>query len=114
MMVHDCYPREEQADFKEGLAQLASDYRARHGHNFAIGPAATRTAYLNEFDLAHKKDSQSRDPSLVAFRMIKDLTILGYFTSEIGVTKVIRHTEIPGSYKGDVPYQKGDKVWATS
>jgi hypothetical protein len=114
MMVHDCYLREEQAGFKSGLDQLASDYRTRHGHKFETGPAATRTAYLNEFDLAHKKDRQSPEPSLVAFRMIKDLTVLGYFTSEIGATQVARHTEMPGFYQGDAPYKKGDKVWATS
>jgi hypothetical protein len=114
MMVHDCHDAAEQADFKTGLAQLASDYRARHGQDFASGSVANRTAYLNAIDDAHKKDRESRAPSLLAFRMIKDLTILGYFTSEIGATEVIRHTETPAYYNGDVPYKKGDKVWATS
>jgi len=113
MMVHDCYDPAERANFKTGLTQLATDYRVRHGHDFAAGPATVRTEYLNEVDLAHKKDRHSRKPSLVAFRMVKDLTVLGYFTSEIGATRVARHTEMPGFYNGDVPYKKSDKVWAT-
>jgi hypothetical protein len=114
MMVHDCYLPEEQADFKTGLTQLANDYRALHGHNFAAGPAVLRTAYLNEIDSAHKKDRLSREPALMAFRLIKELTILGFFTSEIGATEAIRHIETPSVYKGDVPYKIGDKVWATT
>jgi hypothetical protein len=114
MMVHDCHEPAERAKFKTGLVQLAANYRKRHGHDFAKGSASIRTEYLNDLDRAHKKDRQSREPSLVAFRMIKDFTVLGYFTSEIGATQAARHMEMPGFYQGDVPYKKGDKVWATS
>ncbi|MEO9070449.1 MAG: gluconate 2-dehydrogenase subunit 3 family protein, partial [Ginsengibacter sp.] len=46
------------------------------------------------------------------FQMIKQLTLLGYFTSEIGCTKAMRYVERPGSYNGDLPYKKGDKAFA--
>ena len=47
------------------------------------------------------------------FRMMKELTLLGYFTSEIGCTQARRYVETPGSYNGCVPYKKGDKAFAT-
>jgi hypothetical protein len=46
------------------------------------------------------------------FRMMKELTLLGYFTSEIGCTKAMRYIESPGRFDPCVPYQKGDKAWA--
>ncbi len=46
------------------------------------------------------------------FRMMKELTLLGYFTSEIGCTEARRYVERPGSYNGDLPYKKGDKAFA--
>jgi hypothetical protein len=47
------------------------------------------------------------------FGMMKQLTLLGYFTSEIGATQALRYIAIPGKYEGCVPYKKGDKAWAT-
>lgn len=46
------------------------------------------------------------------FRMMKELSMLGYFTSEIGCTKALRYVESPGRYDPCVPYQKGEKSWA--
>lgn len=46
------------------------------------------------------------------FRMVKELTMLGYFTSEIGCTKAQRYAETPGRYDPCVPYKPGDKAWA--
>ena len=46
------------------------------------------------------------------FRMMKDLTLLGYFTSEVGATKALRYIETPGHYDSCIPYKKGDKAWA--
>jgi hypothetical protein len=46
------------------------------------------------------------------FRMMKELTLLGYFTSEIGMTKAQRYIESPGRYDPCVPYAPGEKSWA--
>jgi hypothetical protein len=46
------------------------------------------------------------------FRMMKELTLLGYFTSEIGCTQAQRYAETPGRYDPCVPYKAGDKAWA--
>jgi hypothetical protein len=43
--------------------------------------------------------------------MIKDLTLLGYFSSQIGCTQAVRYIEVPGAFQGDVPYVKGQKAW---
>ena len=44
--------------------------------------------------------------------MMKELTLLGYFTSEVGATKALRYLPVPGRYDGNVPYKKGDRAWA--
>lgn len=45
------------------------------------------------------------------FRLIKALTVQGYFNSEIGVTKALRYNPIPGKYIGCVPYKPGELAW---
>jgi hypothetical protein len=46
------------------------------------------------------------------FRMMKELALLGYFTSEIGCTIAQRYIETPGSYDPCIPYAAGEKAWA--
>jgi hypothetical protein len=46
------------------------------------------------------------------FRMMKELALLGYFTSEIGCTQAQRYIESPGRYDPCVPYTPGERAWA--
>ncbi|MGI8842269.1 MAG: gluconate 2-dehydrogenase subunit 3 family protein [Gemmatimonadaceae bacterium] len=52
------------------------------------------------------------DPPAHYFRMMKELALLGYFTSEIGATQALRYVESPGRYDPCVPYTPGEKAWA--
>jgi glucoside 3-dehydrogenase (cytochrome c) hitch-hiker subunit len=72
-------------------------------------------------EMALEKDKDGTDPRADKFRenpnyyfiLMKQLTLLGYFTSEIGCTQARRYVETPGKFEGCVPYTKGDKAWAT-
>ncbi len=48
------------------------------------------------------------------FALMKQLTLLGYFTSKLASNTALRYEAVPGRYDGDYPYKKGDKAWATS
>ena len=54
----------------------------------------------------------SEDPPPHYFRMMKELALLGYFTSEIGCKQAQRYVEAPGRFDPCVPYQPGDRAWA--
>ena len=54
----------------------------------------------------------TENPPSHYFRMMKELALLGYFTSEIGCTQALRYVESPGRYDPCVPYHPGDKAWA--
>lgn len=56
------------------------------------------------------KDKPKTEPRF--FSIIRDLTLLGYFTSEIGATKAMAYVDIPGRYDGCVDLKPGQKVWA--
>ncbi len=47
------------------------------------------------------------------FAIMRDLTLLGYFTSEIGATQAYAYVEIPGRYDGCVDLKPGQRVWAS-
>lgn len=57
------------------------------------------------------KDKPKTEPRF--FAIARDLTLLGYFTSEIGATKAYEYLDIPGRYDGCVDLKPGQRVWAT-
>jgi gluconate 2-dehydrogenase gamma chain len=44
---------------------------------------------------------------------MKELTILGFFTSKQGATEVLQYNQSPGPYQGCVPLKEVGKAWAT-
>jgi hypothetical protein len=46
------------------------------------------------------------------FGMLKELTTLGYFTSQPGATQALKYAAVPGPYKGDIPFSEVGKAWA--
>jgi hypothetical protein len=73
-------------------------------------------------DLVLQQNLEGRDPKadekrkspLYYFTLMKQLTLLGYFTSKEGATQALRYVPVPGRYDGCIDYKKGDKAWATS
>ena len=116
VMVRDCYTSADQKIFMNGLTQLDKDCVKQNGKAFLACDAAQRTAFLTALDKEQKAFTTHQRPDDPAhyFRMMKELTLLGYFTSEVGATKALRYLPVPGRYDGDVPYKKGDRAWATT
>lgn len=46
------------------------------------------------------------------FSIIRDLTLLGYFTSEIGATQAYSYVDIPGRYDGCIDLKPGQRFWS--
>ena len=94
-MVAESYPAEERRQFLTALA--AFDDGA-----FLARSASDQVAFLGELDRAG-------DPF---FRSLKDLTLVGYYTSEIGATRELHHAPVPGRYDGCVPLAQIGRTWA--
>ena len=116
VMVRDCYPPEDQKTFLSGLSKLDEDTKKQTGKTFLACTPAERTAVLTKLDAEQKAftANQRKDDPSHYFRMMKQLTLLGFFTSEVGATKALRYLPVPGHYDGNLPYKKGDKAWATT
>jgi len=115
VMVKDCYDDNDQKTFVDGMQKLNDECKKKYSKSFMDADPKQRTELLTEID-KQTKDAMSKakpgDPKPY-FRLMKELTLLGYFTSEIGATQALRYVAIPGRYEGCIPYKKGDKAWAT-
>ncbi len=114
LMVNDCYYPDEQKIFVDGLADLESRSREAHGGGFMSVGTADRLELLEALDREQHAYMQSRGPDDPPhyFRMMKELALLGYFTSEIGYRQAMRYVETPGRYDPCVPYTPGERAWA--
>jgi hypothetical protein len=114
MMVGDTYDPREQRLFLDGLATLELESRAQNGGGFMASSPAQRLALLRRLDreaIDYMREEGSGDRPHY-FRLIKELTLLGYFTSEIGCTQAMRYVETPGRFDPCITYTVGDKAWA--
>jgi hypothetical protein len=114
VMVNDCYDEEDQKVFHEGMGKLNDFSKKTYDKEFMKISPQQRHDLLVKLDNEQKeymKNKKKEEPSHY-FRMMKELTLLGYFTSEIGCTKARRYVETPGKFVGDLPYKKGDKAFA--
>ena len=114
-IVRDCYNKTDQDIFIAGMGKLNEASKSMNGKYFLESSPEERKNLLISLDKEQKeytaKKKQTDPPHY--FRMIKELTIWGYFTSEPGATKALRYVAVPGRYEGCIPYKKGDKAWAT-
>jgi len=116
IMVRDCYTPDDQKIFKKGVGQLDEATNKKFKKSFMEADAKQRTEILTDLDKEAKEYSKSKKPEDPNhyFTMIKQLTLLGFFTSEVGATKALRYLPVPGKYDGNYPYKKGDRAWALS
>jgi hypothetical protein len=52
------------------------------------------------------------DQGVPFFKLVKELTLLGYFTSEPGATLALDYVPVPGRYDGCIDLKPGQKAWA--
>jgi hypothetical protein len=114
-MVTDCYDEKDQKAFLDGITTIDQACEKAHGHGFMKATADQRKEVLTALDKEQKeynKNKKEGDGNHY-FSLMKQLTLLGYFSSEIGATQALRYVAVPGRYEGCIPYKKGDKAWAT-
>jgi hypothetical protein len=114
VMVNDCYTKDDQKIFHEGIVKLNDASKKKFDKDFMSLDATQKNALLVELDKEQRDYTKNKkqDDKTHYFRMMKELTLLGYFTSEIGATQALRYVESPGRYEGCIDYKKGDKAWA--
>lgn len=103
-IVHDFYDAKEQAVFVRGLQEFETLARDHEGHGFVDLPPAGRERVLMVLEKSN--------PVPAYYQMIKQLTLWGYFSSEIGATQALAHVAVPGRYEGCVTIPQGTRAWS--
>ncbi len=129
IFLKDCAEPDEQSQFKSGLEDIANRAKKAHGKSFtklsaeqidgileelAKAPATGKTDEELADELANEGESVQGDPFDPSrfFNGLRQLVVLGYFTSEVGANQALKMDQIPGEYHGCIDYAEVGGAWA--
>ena len=105
-MLDGYFDPKEQTIVRNGLKELLDS-------GFSELSLEEKIEAVRELSNQKVSDESGQDNSESFFQIMRSMTLLGYFTSEIGATQALRYDPIPGAYEGCIPINKyGGKTWA--
>ena len=114
-MLKDCYKKEDQDRYIEGLTAFDERAKSTYGDRFIYCKPEQQTELVKTVhDESLQQMKENREAKRPFMLMTKELTLLGFFTSEPGATQVLQYVAVPGAYKGCIPLSEAGngKAWA--
>lgn len=99
------YPKDDQERFRSGLAAFESDATAS-GKPFLEQDPSARAQFVRKSLDAALAAPRNPKPFLL---MTRELALLGYFTSQVGITENMEYVPVPTAYHGCVPLSQMKK-----
>jgi len=136
-MMKECYPDYAQEAFVKGLEDLEDRSKKEYKNSFVTISVKERQQLLsklreetiaaqkveNEKKAAGEKNKPAPEKPIPGpdknvkttpyfFSLVRDLTLLGYWTSEIGASQALEYVAVPGRYDGCVDLKPGQRVYS--
>jgi hypothetical protein len=122
-LIFETYSKEDKEKFLTDLIAFDAESKKVNGDSFNdLSEAKQKTFVKTQHEAAFNNpvdgssgawwDNSTKKEKPFILK-IKELTLLGFFTSEAGATQVLQYNQVPGPYKGCVPLAEVGKTWAT-
>ncbi|MFK7773732.1 MAG: gluconate 2-dehydrogenase subunit 3 family protein [Saprospiraceae bacterium] len=114
-MLDGAYEAAEIASFKKGLDGLEADAQATYNKTFAKLKPTEMDALITKIGKAAMALKDQDYEVTPFFFALKEITLIGFFTSEKVGEEVLNYLPIPGGYNGDVPMSEipqGGRIWS--
>jgi hypothetical protein len=116
LILQDCYPDAERNAFAEGLNKLDEECKNTMGRRFLKLKPEQQVEFLKKTDAQARSSagaSQEMAVHLSCWRRLKELTVVGYFTSETGASEVLQYLPVPGRLEVCMDMPVEQRAWAT-
>jgi hypothetical protein len=123
MMLNDCYAQPEHTSFKKGVDQLLEAgflNQSEQQRTVTLKGVEQQTKSLMQaFNVRQSKMGDNEDKLLMDnqnqglpfWRLMKELTLLGYYTSEVGLNASYQYVPVPGKFE-NIKLKPNQKVFA--
>jgi len=105
-VLADVYPKDAQERFAVGLGGFAAAAAAASGKPFLEQDPAQRIAFVKQSLETALEGERNPKPFIL---MARELTLLGFFTSRVGITENMEYVAVPTAYHGCVPLSQMKK-----
>lgn len=112
-MVGEGFLPDDQTRFLNGLSGFMQHVQDAHQAAFPDLTPEQQTAEVATLDTdTFGPTAPPPNPDAPSFyRMLKELVLTGYYTSEVGATQELKYNMVPGYYDGDVPFEEIGRAW---
>jgi hypothetical protein len=115
LALAEWFDADERTAFLAGLADVDARSRKLFSKDFTTCTPEQQTQILTALDaeVAELRDGEKQGYTVEAttsqrfFRNMKRLTLVGYYTSQVGATEELHNPIIPGRYDGCVLLERG-------
>lgn len=100
--------------FLKNLSEFEAKAEKDLGQPFIQAGEEERTAYIHKLhDEVFRNGEVDWDAPRPFIWQMKELTVTGFFSTEVGMSQVLQYKLVPGRYEGCIPFEEaGGKVWA--
>ena len=116
-MLNEVYSEEDQKRFTSGLQAFDEEAKSAYGDAFLDLDDEQQKEFVKKtHDTAIEAERNAEQRGERPFILtMKELTMLGFFTSEPGATQVLQYDPVRGAYNGCIPLSEAGngKTWAS-
>lgn len=112
LILTEWYPLAERTRFMNGLNEFAARFQQTHGKKFLESAPEQQTAMFATLDNEALAARQKGAKEIPFFGMMKELTLVGYYTSTIGMTDELEFQPATDRFEGCIPLGRVGKTWA--
>ncbi len=119
VMVDQWLTEDEREIFMAGLETLQATSATDFGKPFEALDATQQLALLEQleeeasdsswYEMGNIRRAFVSDAPFIC--QVKELTVWGFFTSEVGGTQVLRYETMPMRFEGDIPLGPDESTW---
>jgi len=111
LYASDCYDDVQQGVLKQGIREIDDVSKSIFKTVFLKLSAEQKHFLLMSIDKEVKSMKDAKEKKTHYYILMKQLTLLGFFTSEPGAKHVLRSLPVPGGYQGCIDYN-GETAWS--
>lgn len=113
LMAKEALSKRDQETFRTAIAVLEGRAVKGYGKSFVSCLPEQQDEILRVMESAAAGERRANLMARPFFWLFKELTLLGYFTSEAVATQVLRYEPVPGRYESCAPLSKYPAAWAS-
>lgn len=106
LMLKDNYPKKDQDLFKNGLVSFQNKVKEKYNSTFE---ECSKEDQIDFLTLEDTNAIQAKERSF--YIIVKELTLLGFFTTETVMNTMLNYNPVPGEHKACIPLKPEDKVY---